>query len=217
MSRHLQRQIEILKKKVLHVSSLVEEAIEKSITALLTRNVTLADQVLKADDEIDRIEVDVEEEVLKTLALHQPVAGDLRFCIAVLKINTELERLGDTAESIAKRARFLGKNPEFAMLINYREMAEKAQAMVKQSIDALVNRDIALARAVREADDEVDAMRQQVQERVEREIVAHPEKTEGLVKVLSVSRNLERLADMATHIAEDVIYMIDGEIVRHHH
>jgi phosphate transport system protein len=217
VSKHLQRQIESLKKKILTVGTLVEEAIAKSVSSLIHRDARLAEEVIGADDTIDRSEVDVEEEVLKTLALHQPVAADLRFVVAVLKINNDLERMGDIARNISKRVRFIAKCVGFRPPVDFRDMAAKAQSMVRQSLDALVNADPEMARLVREADDEVDQMRKEIQTKLENEIALHPETTECLVRLISVSRHLERLADMATHIAEDVIYMVEGEIVRHHH
>ena len=217
VSKHLQRQIETLKKKILTVGALVEEAIAKSVSSLIHRDARLAEEVIHADDNIDRTEVDVEEEVLKTLALHQPVAADLRFVIAVLKINNDLERMGDIARNISKRVRFIARSEEFVTPVDFREMAANAQSMVRQSLDALVNADTATAQLVRSSDDEVDRMRKQVQNKLESEISMHPENTECLLRLISVSRHLERLADMATHIAEDVIYMVEGEIVRHEH
>jgi phosphate transport system protein len=217
VSKHLQRQIETLKKKILTVGTLVEEAIAKSVSSLIHRDSKLAEEVIGADDNIDRSEVDVEEEVLKTLALHQPVAADLRFVIAVLKINSDLERMGDIARNISKKARFIAKSGAFRTPVDFRDMAAKAQTMVRQSLDALVNADTATARLVRKADDEVDRMRKQIQNKLENEVSLHPENTECLIRLISVSRHLERLADMATHIAEDVIYMVEGEIVRHDH
>jgi phosphate transport system protein len=217
VSKHLQRQIETLKKKILTVGTLVEEAIAKSVSSLIHRDTKLAEEVIGADDNIDRSEVDVEEEVLKTLALHQPVAADLRFVIAVLKINSDLERMGDIARNISKKARFIAKSEGFRPPVDFRDMAAKAQTMVRQSLDALVNADTATARLVRKADDEVDRMRKQIQTKLENEVSVHPEHTEYLIRLISVSRHLERLADMATHIAEDVIYMVEGEIVRHDH
>ncbi len=217
MSKHLQRQIETLKKKILTVGALVEEAIAKSVSSLIHRDARLAEEVIGADDNIDRSEVDVEEEVLKTLALHQPVAADLRFVIAVLKINSDLERMGDLARNISKKARFIARIEGFTPTVDFRDMAAKAQSMVRLSLDALVNADTATARAVRNADDEVDRMRKEIQNNLENQISIHPEDTECLVRLISVSRHLERLADMATHIAEDVIYMVEGEIVRHEH
>lgn len=215
MAKHLERQIEILKQKILFVGTLVEEAIAKAISALTNRDRNLAKQVIDEDSEIDRMEVDVEEEVLKILALYQPVAADLRFVVAVLKINNDLERMGDLARNIAKRVVFLTNGEKVELPADLRPMASKAQQMVKESLDALVNADTLLARKVRDSDDEVDNMRRSVQEFVEKQISSHPERTELLMRLLSVSRHLERLADLATNVAEDVIYMVEGEIVRH--
>ncbi len=215
MAKHLERQIDILKQKILFVGTLVEEAIAKAISALTNRDRNLARQVIDEDSEIDRMEVDVEEEVLKILALYQPVAADLRFVVAVLKINNDLERMGDLARNIAKRVVFLTNGEKIDLPSDLRPMAVKAQQMVKESLDALVNTDALLARRVRDADDDVDSMRRKVQDFVEREIAAHPQHTELLMRLLSVSRHLERLADLATNVAEDVIYMVEGEIVRH--
>ncbi len=216
MSIHVQRQIGNLKQKILFVGTLVEEAIAKSISALMNRDRNLARTVIEEDAEIDRMEVDVEEEVLKTLALYQPVAADLRFVVAVLKINNDLERMGDLAKNIAKRVLFLTQCERVDLPAEFRAMSTKTQAMVKQSLDALVNSDTMLARKVREADDEVDTLRSEIQKRIEQQIVQNPKQTECMMRLTSVSRHLERLADMATNIAEDVIYMVEGEIVRHH-
>jgi phosphate transport system protein len=215
MAKHLERQIDILKQKILFVGTLVEEAIAKAISALVNRDRNLAKQVIDEDSEIDRMEVDVEEEVLKILALYQPVAADLRFVVAVLKINNDLERMGDLARNIAKRVVFLTNGEELDLPNDLRPMAAMAQKMVKESLDALVNSDTMLARRVRDADDEVDNMRRKVQDFCEKQISANPEHAELLMRLLSVSRHLERLADLATNVAEDVIYMVEGEIVRH--
>jgi phosphate transport system protein len=215
MPKHFQRQIDELKSKILHVGALVEQAIARAVAAMLTRDRELAQAVIQADAEIDRLEVDVEEDVVKILALYQPVAADLRFVVAVLKINNDLERMGDLARNIAKRAVFLATCSGLQVPDECEPMAALAQAMVKRSLLALVRGDAVLARRVREADDEVDAMRTAVEEQIEQQIAQHPERTECLVRLMSVSRHLERLADMATNIAEDVVYMVEGEIVRH--
>jgi phosphate transport system protein len=149
------------------------------------------------------------------LALHQPVAADLRFVVAVLKMNNDLERIGDMAKNIAKRVVFLCKSEPLELPGNFRGMAAAAQSMFKRSLDALVNSDTALARQVREDDDEVDTMRKQIQLQVEREIIATPHRAPELMSLNNVAKQLERLADMATNIAEDVIYMLEGDIVRH--
>jgi phosphate transport system protein len=215
MAKQLQRQIESLKQKILFVGTLVEEAVAKAVSALVKRDRNLAQAVINEDDEIDRMEVDVEEDALEILAIFQPVAADFRFVVAILKINNELERMGDLARNIAKRVVFLTGCERFELPVDFRAMASKAQTMVKQSLDALVNSDTALARKVRDADDEVDALRRSIQDEIEKQVVLHPEQTECLMRLISVSRHLERVADMATNIAEDVIYMVEGAIVRH--
>ncbi len=217
MTKHIQRQTEALKQKILYVGTLVEEAIAKAIAALINRDANLAQRVIDADNDIDRMEVEVEEECLKILALYQPVAADLRFVVAVLKINNDLERMGDLAQNIAKRVVYLSKADPLELPIDFRGMAAKAQTMVKQSLDALVNSDTSLARQVRGEDDEVDHARQRIREQVFAAIRKYPDRVEYLLKLNSVSKHLERIADMATYIAEDVIYMVEGDIVRHRH
>ena len=215
MTRHIERQIEGLKEKILRVGTLVEEAISKAITALINRETALAQRVIASDEEIDRMEVEVEEECLKILALYQPVAADLRFVVAVLKINNDLERMGDLARNIAKRVAQLAKSEPIDLPAEIRTMAMLTQEMVKQSLDAVVNADTALARQVREEDDAVDEARMQIRQKVMRGIAANPDQAESLLRINSVSKHIERLADMATNIAEDVIYMVEGDIVRH--
>jgi phosphate transport system protein len=217
MTKHIQRQTEVLKQKILYVGTLVEEAIAKAIAALINRDAQLAKKVIEADNVIDRMEVDVEEECLKILALYQPVATDLRFVVAVLKINNDLERMGDLAQNIAKRVVYLAKADPMDLPIDFRSMAAKSQTMVKQSLDALVNADTMLARQVRGEDDEVDRARQRIRDQIMEAIRKHPNRVEYLLKLNSVSKHLERLADTATNVAEDVIYMVEGEIVRHQH
>jgi phosphate transport system protein len=215
MSLHLFRQIDTLKQKILSVGSQVEEAIARAVSALVNRDRALAASVIEADSEIDQLEVEVEEECLKTLALYQPVAADLRFVIAVLKINNDLERIGDLATNIAKRAALLAEFERTPLTGELRQMATKAQRMVKESLDALVGHDAKLAREVREHDDEVDALRRYFRDRTRELTIQEPEKIEVWTCINSVSRHLERVADMATSIAEEVIYMIEGAIVRH--
>lgn len=217
MAKQLPRQIEALKQKILFVGTLVEEAIAKATLALNTRDSNLARAVIEADSEIDRMEVDVEEECLKVLALYQPVAADLRFVVAVLKINNDLERMGDLARNVAKRVVFLSEREELHELpVDFRPMAAKVKLMVKDSLDALVNSDTALAQKVRDDDDDVDAQRRLFEKQIEAHIRDNPGQAEALMRLASVARHLERIADMATNIAEDVIYMVEGEIVRHH-
>ena len=215
MQQHLHREIEKLKTMLLSLGTDVEENVYKSVKALDERNAALADQVIGADGQVDRSEVYLEEECLKILALHQPVAIDLRFVIAVLKINNDLERIGDLAVNIAERARFLASRDALDVPFNFMGMADKTRAMLKKSLDALVNMDPRMARDVCAADDEVDALNREMYGRIQKSMQQHPDRIDGLIHYLGVSRYLERIADHATNIAEDVIYMVDGDIVRH--
>ena len=215
MAKHLQRELESLKKQILSVSAMAEESVRNAVRALEQRDERLAAAVIEGDLDIDQAEVDLEEECLKILALHQPVAIDLRFIVAALKINNDLERIGDLAVNIAERAQYLAAHPKVDIPFDFEGMARKAQDMVKKSLDALVNMDPRLAREVCAADDEVDAINRQMYLQVQEGIRRRPEDMEALIHFLSASRHLERIADHATNIAEDVIYMSDGEIVRH--
>jgi phosphate transport system protein len=215
MTKHIERQLESLKERILRLGTLVEEAISKSITALINRDTALAQRVIANDSEIDAMEVEVEEECLKILALYQPVAADLRFVVAVLKINNDLERMGDLARNIAKRVTQLEGGDPYDLPPEIRTMATQAQEMVRQCLDAVVKRDPTLARQVREEDDIVDEARQRIQRRVMQGIKEHPENVENLLRINSVAKHIERIADMATNIAEDVVYMVEGDIVRH--
>ncbi len=215
MAVHLQKEIEDLKRKVLSLGADVEENVHKAVLSLQKRDSTLAEQIIAADYYIDRREVDLEEDCLKILALHQPVAIDLRFVIAVLKINNDLERIGDLAVNIAERAVFLTSEPPIDIPFDFPGMSEKTKIMLKNSLDALVNMDAKLARAVCAADDEVDAINRKMYGQVQDGIRKNLEQIESLIHYLGVARHLERIADHATNIAEDVIYMVDGEIARH--
>jgi phosphate transport system protein len=215
MPVHLQREIDNLKKDILNLGSMVELHVYEATEAVESRNEALAKRVIEKDLETDRKEVDIEESCLKTLALYQPVAGDLRFIVAVLKINSDLERIGDLAVNIAERAAFLATQPKVEISFDFPSMAGKARAMLKDSLDALVNQRADLAMEVCASDDIVDKINREMYLKVQEAIHSHPEQTESLIHLLSVSRHLERIADCATNIAEDVIYMVKGEIVRH--
>ena len=215
MTRHIDRQIGNLKEKIRRVGTVVEEAISKSISAVINRDVQLAQRVLASDDAIDRMEVEVEEECLKILALYQPVAADLRFVVAVLKINNDLERMGDLAKNIAKRVAQLEGAGPVELPPEIRTMAMQAEEMVRECLAAVIDADPVLARRIREQDDVVDQARQKVRKRILAGIKEHPENVEVLLRVNSITKHIERIADMATNVAEDVIYMVEGDIVRH--
>jgi phosphate transport system protein len=215
MTTHLQREIEKLKKRILFMGAEVEECLRKAVDSLIARNTSLAEQVIASDEDVDQLEVEIEEECLKILALHQPVAIDLRYVIAVLKINNDLERIGDLGVNIAERAMYLSTHAAIDVPLDFRGMAEMAQLMLKRSLDALVNLDSNLARQVRASDDEVDSMNRHMYILLEEYMRSNPAQVSESLHLLSAARHLERIADQATNIAEDVIYMVEGEIVRH--
>jgi phosphate transport system protein len=215
MTRHLQTEIDRLKKRVLYLTAKVEEALQAAVTSVEEQDVGLAENVVAEDEVIDRLEVELEEECLKILALHQPVAIDLRFVVAALKINSDLERIGDLAVNIAQQTRRMGGGKAGPTPFDLSDMLSKAMAMVKKSADALVDLDANLGREVCEADDALDACHHEALAAVERGVRENPDQAAYYLCLLSISRNLERIGDHATNISEDVIYMVEGEIVRH--
>jgi phosphate transport system protein len=216
MAKHLRRDLEHLERELLELGSLVEHAIKSAIIALIDRRPELADEVIKGDDAIDAKEVEVEEECLKVLALHQPCAGDLRTIVAMLKVNNDLERMGDCATNIAERARDLAdQEPIPTPLDELRRMTEAVRAMVGQSLDALVRHDAGRAREVCLRDAEVDGLNRRMFVLMQELMQKEPKTVPRAVSTLSVSRNLERIADLATNIAEDVVFLVDGEVIRH--
>ena len=215
MAKHLERELDRLKRRLLELSTLVEATLHRAVSAVTRRDLKLAQEIVASDNVIDEAEVEIEEECLKLLALHQPVAIDLRLIVGVLKLNNDLERIADLAVNIASRAISLAKIPPIQHGFDFSDMSSKVKQMLNQSLAALVNLDVSLARSVCLADREVDQINKEVYRELHDRIRAHPEDLEGLICHLSVSRNLERIADHATNIAEDVIYMVEGEIVRH--
>ncbi len=215
MPKHMFREIEKLKKRILHLGAIVEKNLAAAVRAMETRDETLAREVIESDDEIDAMEVEIEEDALKILALYQPVAKVLRFVIAMIKINNGLERIGDLAANISKRAVFLVTTEPVGIPFDFSAMAERAANMLKTSIDALINSDSKLAGSVCGADEKVDEINRQAYSLVMDAIAADPEHIENYLQLNAVARGIERIADHATNIAEDVIYMVEGEIVRH--
>jgi phosphate transport system protein len=214
MAKHFFKALEKLKKRILSLGALTEDRVRMAVKAIETRDSLIADKIIITDYEIDEMEVEIEEECLKILALHQPVAVDLRFITAVIKINNDLERIADEAVNIARGVSYLSRK-EQAFDFDFSQMVEKTQAMLKSSLDALVNLDTDLAAKVCVLDDEVDKINGEVHRRVKDAIKDNPEQGEHLINLLLISRHLERIADHATNIAEEVIYLIEGEIVRH--
>jgi phosphate transport system protein len=215
MSKHLQRDLVNLQRDLMTLAASVEEAVHKAIKALESRNAALAHQVIEGDRQIDEDENHVEEECLKMLALHQPVAIDLRRITAALKINTELERMGDLAEDIAERAIRLAQLPPAPFPATLRRMTDLTATMVRQSLDAFVNLDVNLARMVCRMDDEVDRYNMEIIDELIHRMQTSPDAVEPSMSLFSATRHLERIADHATNIAEDVVYLAEGEIIRH--
>ena len=215
MTKRLQNEIEKIKKMILSLGAMAEERIRMAIKAIETWDADLAEEIIKKDYEIDEAEVEVEEECLKILALHQPVAVDLRFLIAVIKINSELERIGDEAVNIAHRVGNISKRRKLELSFDFTVMAEKAATMLRLSLDALVNLDLDLAFKVLTLDDEVDLMHREIYDRIKEAMRQNPDYVGYLINLYTTSRHLERVGDHSTNIAEEVIYLIEGEIIRH--
>jgi phosphate transport system protein len=217
MSKHLQRDIDNLIKQLLTISSMVEDMIDRATQALSARRYDLAEQVISADDFVDRHEVHLEEECLKLLALHQPVAIDLRRVATVLKINADLERIADLAVSIANRAKAISEYPAFVVPDKLSNMVVLATQMVRSAMDSFVNLDATAARRILAMDREVDQYNSEIIEDLQTLMQKQPEMVPAALHCFSGVRHLERIADHATNIAEDVIYLVEGDIVRHRH
>ena len=209
------KELENIKKRILALGAMVEERVQMAIKAIDSNDSDLAQEIIKKDYEIDETEVEIEEECLKVLALHQPMAIDLRFIVAVIKINAELERIGDQAVNIAERVDVTAKREQLEFYFDYSSMGEKAQVMLKMSLDALINLDYDLAFKVVMMDDEVDRIKNEAYDKIKKAMGANPDKIGYLINLFLISRHLERLADHATNIAEEVVYLVEGEIIRH--
>lgn len=218
MSRHMyfHREIDQLKQMILQQGTLVEDRLRRACAILETKDEEQAEAIMTADWEIDDMEIRVEEECLKILALHQPVARDLRLIVSIIKINSELERIADIAVNIAKRILTINKckTPGCVFVLDYQPMATKVLEMVKTSLDALVTEDAALARKVFLMDDEVNRFRDAAYKTVIREINLRSGDAACLVNIYLIARHLERIGDRANNIAEEIIYLVEGEIVR---
>ncbi len=216
MERHADQEFEELKGEIVQMAGLAEAAIGKSIRALLARDVSMAEDVVRSDEAINRFELAIDERCLRMLALYQPEASDLRFIAMSLKINNDLERIGDQAVNIAERGLALFKEPTLKPLIDIPHLAELVQAMLKHSVDAFVQRDTVLARSVCEQDDTIDNIDDQIFRELLTYMMQDPRAITRAVNLILVSRHLERVADHATNIAEDVIYLVEGKQIKHH-
>ncbi len=216
MSVFLQKQIDKLKKQVLEIGACCEAGLRDAVVAVIERDADLAEEVIARDTRIDLLEVELEEECLHTLALHQPVAFDLRYVVAVLKINNDLERIGDHAKSIAQQAVYLSEEPEIPLPpFDLREMSDTTAKMLRTALDALVELDVEAAKSVRKLDKVVDRINAEMYDDVIAAMRKEPLHMEQLVHFMNISRQLERTADHACNIAKDVRYMAEGEIFRH--
>jgi phosphate transport system protein len=213
---HFQKELEELKKNLLKMATLVEEAINNAVQSLVKRNLELAQKAFEAEGRINTMDIAINTECLNLLALRQPMAADLRFITSALKIITDLERMGDQAVNIAERALSLNQEPQLKPYIDIPKMAEIAQSMVKDVLDAFVSRDSKLARSVCERDDLVDGLNDQVVRELLTYMMSDPRTITRAVHLMIVSRCLERIADHATNIAEDVIFMVDALVIKHH-
>jgi phosphate transport system protein len=215
MARHFHEELEALKQILLAMGGLVEDQMRRAMRALIDRDDAGARDVIEGDRRVNAYDVEVDEQCVELLALHQPAAGDLRFITTAMKIVTDLERIGDQAVNIAQRVIELNREPQLKPYIDLPRMAERAQAMVKESLDAFVDRDTALARRVCSEDAEVDALKEQVFRELLTFMMEDARTIPRAIRLILVSRCLERVADHATNIAEMVIYLVDGKLVRH--
>jgi phosphate transport system protein len=214
--RHFQHELEQLKAKLLEMSALVESAIYRSVQGVVEKNEELARQVLKNEGRINQLEIEVDDMAIGLLALQAPLAADLRLITAAIKINNDLERMGDLSVSMAESALALLKEPVIRPLIDIPHIAALAQGMVRKALDAFVSRDADLARSVLASDDAVDNLRTASYHELTSFMVNNPSQIPQALRLLAVVRNLERIADHATNIAEDVMFLVKGIDVRHH-
>lgn len=213
--KHLQRDMDNLQRHILSLSTMVEEMIDKATLALSDRRSDLAAEVIRADEEVDRFEVRIEDECLKLLALHQPVAVDLRRIATVLKVNSDLERIADLAVSVAERAQAIHEFPEFPVPDQLDRMVVLTTQMVRGAMDSFVNLDSQAARRILRLDDEVDQHNREIIAVLQNLMQEDKELVPPALHCFSATRHIERIADHATNIAEDVIYLVEGDIVRH--
>jgi phosphate transport system protein len=217
MERHFETEMQALKNRLLSMGAMVEERVHQAVEALMERNPGAAERIVAGDQEVNELQIEVDDRCLKLLALQQPMASDLRLITAAMKINADLERIGDQAVNIAENSLKLMTNAPLKPIIDLPRMAEIAEAMTRDSLDAFVRKDVALARSVLARDDEVDQLKDHIFRVLLTYMMADPGTIERALSLILVSRNLERIADHATNIAEDVIFVVEAKDVRHHH
>ena len=215
MERHFEEEFDRIKSKILMMGSLVEDQIRNALTALVERDEALARQVIENDHKVNTFDVEIDEMALDALVRYQPVARDLRFVTTAMKISTELERMSDLAENICERAIELNEEPQLKPYIDIPHMAERARIMVKESLDAFVKMDSALARKVIDDDDFIDNLTEQLFRELLSFMIENPKTISRAIRLSFISKYIERIADHATNIAELVVYMVEGKIIRH--
>jgi phosphate transport system protein len=214
---HFDSDLQTLKNRLLNMGALVEERVHLAIRALMERNPEGAEEIVRGDAEVNDLQIEIDDRCLKLLALQQPMASDLRLITAAMKINADLERIGDQAVNVAENAVKMLCAPPLKPILDLPRMAEMAESMTRDALDAFVERDVALARAVLARDDEVDQLKDTIFRVLLTHMMADPGTIERALSLILVSRNLERIADHATNIAEDVIFLVEARDVRHHH
>jgi phosphate transport system protein len=214
---HFETDLQALKNRLLNMGAMVEERVHGAIQALMERNIESAEAIARGDGEVNALQIEIDDRCLKLLALQQPMASDLRLITSAMKINADLERIGDQAVNIAENAIKMLAAPPLKPLIDLPRMAESAERMTRDSLDAFVRRDVALAREVLSQDDEVDGLKDTIFRVLLTYMMADPGTIERALALILISRNLERIADHATNIAEDVIFLVEAKDVRHHH
>lgn len=215
MAKHLEKELERLKKLIYSLSAKVDENLELAVKSFQSSDIELAQKVMRDDSLVDDLEIEVEEECLKALALYQPVAIDLRFIIAVMKMTSDLERIGDLAADIAKNGILINQSAKPKIPLDLHQMTYLVKSIVRKSLDSLINIDSYLAREVITDDLAIDAMKSEMKDEIVAALRREPEHAESLITLLAITHRLERIGDHASNIAEDVIYMVEAEIVRH--
>ena len=216
VTRHFEEELEILQQRLLSMGGLAEDRMGDSVRAVTQRDPALVERILTGDEPINSLHIEIDDRCFKLLALHQPMAADLRAIVAAVKINTDLERVGDLAVNIAEAAKRYLQHPPVKPLIDIPRMGDIAQRMLRDALDAFVRRDTRLAEAVLAADDTLDALKTQIFRELLTFMLSEPSTIEPALDLILISRHLERIGDHATNIAEDVIFMVSARDVRHH-
>jgi phosphate transport system protein len=216
VTRHFQEELESLQERLLAMGGLAEERVREAVRSLTSRDSTLVENVLVGDEPINDLHIEVDDRCVKLLALHQPMAADLRAIVAAVKINTDLERVGDLAVNIAEASKRYLQHPPVKPLIDIPRMAHIAQAMLRDSLDAFVRRDVTMAETVIAEDDTLDGLKTQIFRELLTYMLSDPSTIEPALDLILISRHLERIGDHATNVAEDVIFMVSARDVRHH-